>query len=233
MMFEEGQFEVQILDHSGRIQINQLVNENGEYNTRQKELLTRFLRSEEFDLDEEQVNTIVSSIKDWIDPDNEATDFGAEAFYYQALERPHSCRNGPLESLADLLLIRGITKELFYGTTERPGISNYLTVQGGDGRININTASPLVLRALSDRMDEDRAENMVKYRQDEKDLKDPKWYTKVPEMNDIFLDPDLITTKSTYFEILSKASIGPMAKQVRTMVERKEGEVKILSWQVE
>ena len=54
-MFQEGRFEVQIMDHSGRIQINNLVHlegqEKGKYIKGQKELLRRFLGSEQFDLE--------------------------------------------------------------------------------------------------------------------------------------------------------------------------------------
>lgn len=236
-MFDGAHFQVQIKDDSGRIQINQLVNQKGEFNTKQKELLTRFLKSEQFDLEEEEVQVIIDSIKDWIDPDNDVMDLGAESAYYEGLGEPYSSRNAPLESLEELLLIRGMTKEVFYGTEENLGISNHLTVLGseGDGKININTADPLVLRALSDRMDEDRVQNMVKYREEEEDdaLKDPIWYQKVPGMSDVSIDADLITTSSTYFEIKSEGFKGTMSKRVKGAVERKEGTIKILSWRVE
>ena len=234
--FEEGRFEVKIIDHSGRIQVNQLVNQKGEFNTKQKALLTRFLKWEEFGLEEEEVRIVIDSIKDWIDPDNDVMDLGAERSYYQTLEGSYSCRNAPMESLEELLLIRGITKELFYGTKEKPGISDYITIHGSedDGKININTADPLVLRSLSDQMDDDRIENMVEYRMDEgNDLKDAKWYQKVPGMSDVSIDPDLITTSSIYFEIRSKGFKGAMTREVKGMVERKEGALKILSWRVE
>ncbi len=235
-LFEEGRFEVQIIDHSGRIQVNQLVNEKGEFNTKQKELMTRFLGSEEFGLDEEEVRIVIDSIKDWIDPDNEVMDLGAESAFYQALEEPYSSRNAPLESLEELLLIRGISRELFYGTREKPGISEYLAVHGneGGGEININTTDPLILRSLSDGIDDDRVQDMVNYRMDEgNDLMDAKWYQKVPGMSDVSIDSDLITTSSIYFEIRSKGFKDAMSKQVKGMVERKEGALKILSWSVE
>ena len=50
-------------DHSGRIQINNLVDQNGEMNTEQKDLLTEFLRQEEFGLDFETVSNLINSIK--------------------------------------------------------------------------------------------------------------------------------------------------------------------------
>ena len=240
-LFDEGRFLLEIADLSGRIQINQLVHQTGdnkgEYKEEQKNLLTRFLSSEEFNLDDDEVVDIIDAIKDWIDnPDtDDVTGWGgAEDSYYQALTKPYPCKNAPLEFLEELLLVRGITKELFYGTEEKPGISLYLSAHGDDGKININTADPLVLRALSDQIDEDLAEDMVAYREDEENvLSDPGWYQDVPGMIDVSIDPTLLTTLSTYFEITSEGLKGSMSKRTKGVVERKEGKLQVLSWKVE
>ena len=182
-MFENGRFEVRIIDYSGKIPINSLV-EGEKYEA----LLTRFLSLEVFGLGSEDVGNLVDAIKDWVDPDDEVTKFGAENGYYQALDRPYSCKNAPLDSVEELLFVKGITKELFYGTREKPGISGYLTVYG-NGRININTADPLVLRSLSDQIDQEMVEEMVAYREDEKnDLNDPAWYKNVPGMSHVSMN---------------------------------------------
>jgi general secretion pathway protein K len=230
-MFEEGRFVIEIMDHSGKIQINKLVDENGNYNNTQKDLLTRFLNSTKFGLEPEEAAMIIDSIKDWIDQDDD-TDFGAENAYYQALDKPYACKNGPLDYLEELLLIRGITKELFYGREDQPGIRQYLSIYG-DGKININTADPLVLMALSDQMDEDMVQNMIAYRMDEgNNLQDLQWYKQVPEMSHVAIDPHLITTVSTHFEVRSEGFKGSMHKGVRGMVERKDGSLRVLSWQI-
>ncbi len=233
-LFGEGRFLIEIADLSGRIQINQLVEQNGNYNDTQKGLLMRFLGFPEFDLDPEEVKNIVDAIKDWIDPDNDITDFGAEDSYYRALETPYPCKNAPFEFLEELLRVRGVTKELFYGTEERPGISPYLSTYGDDGKININTAAPLVLRALSDQIDEDLAEDMVAYREDEdNDLSDSTWYKRVPGMGDVSIPDSLLTISSKYFEITSEGLKGSMSKRTKGVVERKEGKLQVLSWKVE
>jgi general secretion pathway protein K len=60
---------------------------------------------------------------------------------------PYRARNANLDSTAELLQIRGITPELFYGADGRPGLRDVITVRSV-GQININTAGPLVLRGL-------------------------------------------------------------------------------------
>jgi len=236
-IFEEGRFVVEITDLSGRIQLNHLVKPQDDgtwgYNEKQKQLLKRFLSSQEFDLEPEDVDDIIDAIRDWIDPDDYQTEFGAENSYYQSLEPSYSCRNGSFKELEELLLVKGITKELFHGTMEKPGISKYLSVYG-DGKININTADPLVLASLHDEIDEERAQEMVAYREDEEnDLSKPGWYKTALGTNEgIIIAQELITTGSTHFKISSEGFKETISKQVTGIVERKRQEktLTILSW---
>jgi type II secretory pathway component PulK len=58
---------------------------------------------------------IADAILDWIDPDDDPREQGAERDYYAALPHPYAPRNGPLASIDELLLIRGVTPALLYG----------------------------------------------------------------------------------------------------------------------
>jgi DNA uptake protein ComE-like DNA-binding protein len=55
---------------------------------------------------------VAEAIIDWRDPDENPGANGAESAAYQA----YRCKNGPFESLEELLLVRGVTPELFYGS---------------------------------------------------------------------------------------------------------------------
>ena len=231
MLFDnDGMFQLEIIDLAGKIPVNRLINQDGKYNTKEKEILTRLLSMPRFNLEQDKVEDIVDSIKDWIDKDDESTRFVAENSYYQTLDRPYSCRNAPLESLEELLLVKGITRELFYGTDDISGISNYLTIHG-DGKININTADPVVLKALSGDIDDDMVNEMVAYREDEEnDLNSPEWYKTALGTNEPIIDPDLITIKSEYFEIRSKGIDGSRSREIRATVKRKGKSLTVLSW---
>ncbi len=233
-MFEEGWFVVEISDLSGRIQINQLVDMNGKVVEAQRALLERFLGSEEFGMDPDAVANLVDAIKDWIDADDEVTRFGAENGYYRSQETPISCGNGPLEFLSEMLLIRGMTKEIFYGTKEKPGIAQYLSVCG-DGRININTAPPQVLKALAEGIDDEMIQEMLAYRMDENnDLANPGWYQGITGLGLAPIDPSLVSTSSFCFEIKSTGIKDSMRKVVTGSVSReKDNEIRILSWKIE
>ncbi|MDB6039310.1 MAG: comEA protein [Verrucomicrobiales bacterium] len=58
---------------------------------------------------------IAAAIIDWRDSDSNVTPNGAEAEYYSALRPPYLPRNGPFETLRELLMVRGVTRELFMG----------------------------------------------------------------------------------------------------------------------
>jgi hypothetical protein len=58
---------------------------------------------------------VADAILDWIDEDDEPREYGAEIEYYGSLNPPYSPRNGPLLSVEELLLVRGVTPEAFFG----------------------------------------------------------------------------------------------------------------------
>ncbi len=62
--------------------------------------------------------------------DDEVTGAGAEGAYYAGLQRPYTAKNAPLDCIEELLMVKGVTRELFYGTGESPGLAQCLTVFG-------------------------------------------------------------------------------------------------------
>lgn len=62
-------------------------------------------------LTEDDANSIV----DWIDTDEEARSGGAESQYYSALSPSYRAKNGPLDSIEELLLVKGITPDKLFG----------------------------------------------------------------------------------------------------------------------
>ncbi len=61
--------------------------------------------------------TIIDSILDWRDPDNESQINGAESDdFYLRLDPPYYAKNGPIDDLSEMLLIKGMTPEIFWGS---------------------------------------------------------------------------------------------------------------------
>jgi general secretion pathway protein K len=134
--FGPGQYSYRISDEEARINVNAAAPER----------LDRLLQA--MGLEKNARDTIVDSVQDWRDANEEHRLNGAESEdYYLKLPLPYRSRNGNLESLVELRQIKGVTDELYAGTSERLGLAEVLTVRS-TGQININTTSPLVLRAL-------------------------------------------------------------------------------------
>jgi type II secretory pathway component PulK len=55
------------------------------------------------------------AILDWVDEDDEPRPLGAESETYSVLSSPYSCANGPIDSIDELLLVRGVTPLLLFG----------------------------------------------------------------------------------------------------------------------
>jgi competence ComEA-like helix-hairpin-helix protein len=58
---------------------------------------------------------IVAAIQDWRDPDHAARPSGAEAEYYAGLRIPYLPRNGPVQTVRELSIVRGIPRDLLFG----------------------------------------------------------------------------------------------------------------------
>lgn len=227
-LFDEGYFKASIEDESGKIPINRLVS-GSDYVLSVRDALIRLLSLPDFNLQPQQVTDIVAAIKDFLDPDMEAS--GAE----KGMPESAGCKNGPLDSLEELLQVKGITEKLFYGYGEKPGIASFLTVYG-EGKININTAPGAVLKALAAEITDDAVARMEEYRKIESNkLYDLSWYRNLPGLSGVNFDQDLVDVRSSVFRITATGHYGKMTQTVTGVVERGGASkgMKILLWKVD
>ena len=137
-------------------------------------------------VDASEISVVSDSILDWIDPGDDPGLGGAESDYYQGLAVPYYAKNAPIDDLAELLLIKGVTPEMYWGsnstnhipsvfqhklglghapgqTPDYPfGLVDLFTPISG-GRTNINTADANVLQMIPG-VDAATAENIIKQR---------------------------------------------------------------------
>ena len=139
---EHGSITYTIRDENGKISIN----------SASKDTLDKLLRYSGVEGKIER-STISDSILDWIDTDKNHRLNGAEDDYYRTQNPPYYAKNGPIETIDELLKIRGVTEEILYGSEEndeenkKKGIANLLTVYK-ISTVNPNTASEEVLNIL-------------------------------------------------------------------------------------
>jgi general secretion pathway protein K len=115
------------------------------------EILVRAL--EAFFVERGVEDSPVDRILDWIDSDDESRPNGAESDFYQQMDVPYGCKNGPMDSIEELLMIPGITPDVYWGDPQQDQLPlpELLTVHGHRrGKINVNTAEREVLHALGE-----------------------------------------------------------------------------------
>lgn len=141
---DQGFLTGQITDEQGLFNLNNFgVTDTKKY----QEYITIFERllSNLDGVDPYLAKTLAPAIRDWIDTDSEPTPYdGAEDSYYLQQTPPYRPANRPLQSVSELLAIKGMTPELYRKL--RPYVSalpEYPTA------INVNTAPEPVLEALS------------------------------------------------------------------------------------
>lgn len=227
-LFNNGSFIVRIEDEKGKIPLNKLVT-GSTVNNDIKEVLLRLLKQKEFDLEEAKAAEIVDAIIDWMDDNEEITGMGAESSYYSSLSVPYTAKNAPLDCIEELLMVKGMTSELFGGTTKTPALAQFLTIYG-TGVISINTAPKMVLRALSPEITDELADRIDEYRKNENnDLSSVDWYKNASGMGGITVKAGLIdVAKSNYFKIYTTGVSDKMKQNIIGVLQRSP--FKIMSW---
>ncbi|MEA2101539.1 MAG: type II secretion system minor pseudopilin GspK [Thermodesulfobacteriota bacterium] len=139
-------FSGTLTDESSKIDINSIVKADGTRDEFRIQELKRLFYILEIDITQPELADLMDALVDWLDPDAE-TAFGAENPYYESLESPYVCKDGPMDSIEEILLVRGMKPGYFYGTDDREGIKAFITVDT-KGMINLNTASDEVIFSI-------------------------------------------------------------------------------------
>jgi general secretion pathway protein K len=131
-----GEFTYRITDEEARVNIN----------TAAPDRVDRLLSA--LGIEKRDRDIINDSLQDWKDSDSLSRPNGAESEdYYLRLPVPYRARNTQIQDVRELLQIRGITPEVYWGTPGKPGLADFVTVVSRD-TVNMNTASVPVLKAL-------------------------------------------------------------------------------------
>ncbi len=142
-----GVFRARLVDEGGKININRV----------SEEALRRIFTN--LGIEGARRDTLVDAIMDWRDEDELHRANGAENDYYASLAPAYTAKNGPLDSVDDLLWIKGMTRELFFGHSEWTGsipdqprgivLRDIFTIDSPIDRVNLRTASAEVIHALA------------------------------------------------------------------------------------
>jgi len=129
MAFGNGLISYTVEDESGKIPLNVISLARG------RQIFSKLL--EYIGMKEgAEKDTIIDSAIDWVDKDDLHQLNGAENDYYQGLDPPYDCKNGRFDLLEELLLVQGVTKDIF--DKLHPLITVFVN---GRGAFNESTAS--------------------------------------------------------------------------------------------
>ena len=154
-------------------------NERGKYdlNTIPDNLLRNLVSS--LGVGEKERDIITDSILDWRDKNDLHRINGAEDDYYESLPNPYPCKDGPFDTIEELMLVRGVTPSIFYGsyvtsegkegeekkTVWQKGLVDLVTVYSHSGRVDVNTAPREVLMSIPG-LGQEGAEKIIEARLD-------------------------------------------------------------------
>ncbi|MFC1736004.1 type II secretion system minor pseudopilin GspK [Candidatus Hydrogenedentota bacterium] len=157
---EEGLVSVEISDEDGKLNLNLLQLPPSGGASQGIQTFQGLLESLDVVTEDEiEPQALTAALVDWIDNDDEpameSADPDTETYYYQDLEVPYRCKNGPLDTIRELLLVKGFTRRIVYGDDDTPGLNKYVTVHGArDGAMNINTMEEELIEAWFNQMGE-------------------------------------------------------------------------------
>jgi len=211
-----GEFSYTLTDEEARLNLNAATPD------RVDRLLTAV------GLDKSVRDVINDSLQDWKDADDLHRINGAESEdFYLKLPVPYRARNGALQDTAELLQIRGVTREIYTGERGHQGLADLVTITGRN-TVNINTAREPVLKALG--LSDAEVESITQTR-----ARGP--YTAVPGQ---FVGRGLAVGSATFRIEAEGLMAGEPRARIVTVVQRRSGQptgparpavrVVVLSW---
>jgi general secretion pathway protein K len=179
----------------------------------------------------DSISVVSDSILDWIDTDDAQRLAGAESDYYQGLAPAYHAKNAPLDDLSELLLVKDVTPEMYYGpnstnvfVSQRPqrpklglghapgeipeysfGFVDVFTPISA-GLININTAGTNVLQIIPG-IDAQIAATIIQHRAGPDGIEgtgDDEPYRSLGELATAGVNPQIIPQLGNYCTVRSQ-----------------------------
>ena len=239
---DHGLMQVTINDAQGRINVNALgaefISQNGQqlsgvakYSVEQKRFI-RFLQTIEIEEDEyistAEAEAILEAVKDWVDADSQATGYGgAEADYYSQLDYVITPSDGPMISVSELMLIKGMTPALYQG------LLPFVSALDASAELNVLTMSTTIARVIN------QPDQLVPLSFDDAELLIDDIATGEIESVDDFIALPVIDTlvgknsrgavnldrkglgiASSFFELDTTITVGEHVRRGRSLIER-------------
>ena len=204
---DEGKMQAVVEDLQGRFNLNNLKSKEDPWYG----LFQRLLRVLEMD------ETLADAVIDWVDADLDVSgNRGAEDPDYLSLDPPYRSANQAFSSVGELIWVSGFDDAAI--KTLEPFVSALPT---GNAKININTAHPAVLRALSPTTLNEAAADALVLGRGEQGYSDTGEFLAASELagQGDRIAP-MIDIASQFFEVRSRAEFGRLSGALYTLLQK-------------
>jgi general secretion pathway protein K len=194
-----------IEDLQGRFNINNLIGNDGredEYARRQFERLLVMVEADP---------GLAGAVIDWLDPDTELRfPTGGEDVVYSDHDPPYRTANSMITSSSELMAVAGFDRDTYRR------LAPYVTVLPAGTKLNVNTASDVVLASLSDNLDLGTAASMIEERGDAE-------FIDIGATFEGLVEPDVlqeIDGVSDHFLLTATVTLGSNQLTMRSVLQR-------------
>jgi general secretion pathway protein K len=196
------------------------------------------------------ISEVSDSVLDWIDADDITRPAGAESDYYLGLTPSYYAKNAPMDSIEELLLVKGVTHKMFYNDSssgssghqlgfghkidEEPdyafALKDVFTAYSS-GKINILTADPNVLQLIPG-LDTAAAQQIESARSSDPPARNIQQLLSAAGINAQATGQlmNYVSVIGNTYEIKATATIGPMSHEYTAVVYRAGPSVHVVSF---
>ena len=192
-------------DLQGRFNLNNLVDANGKENKIFVEQFERLLTNLDAD------PALAGAVVDWLDPDtNQRFPTGGEDDAYSDADPPYRTANSNITSTSELMAVAGFDRDTYRR------LAPYIAVLPTGTKLNVNTASDVVLASLSPMIDIATATSLVEQRGEAE-------FVDIDGTFAGLVDPDMlrqIDGVSEHFLLTATVTLGKNQLTLRSVLQR-------------
>lgn len=226
----DGAVTLDILPEKGRLNVNTLSDREWE------ELL------DQTGVPEDRWPELIDCFQDWVDKNDEHHLNGAESDdpFYE--DRGYQCKNAPVDTVDELLMIKGFSRAVVYGGRDPEiedavysGIAKHLTAWG-DGKLNVNTASRETLMIKLADADEFLIDDILELRkgEDGEAGTEDDGIENLNEIPNIGDYAQLLTTRDvTFVRVVSIGDVGGVQCGIWCILEVDKQKQQVIYWREE
>ena len=200
-----GAIKGRLEDLQARFNLNNLIGSDGKESELARRQFERLLVSVEAD------PALAGAVVDWLDPDTEQRfPSGGEDVVYSDAEPPYRTANSMITSTSELMAVAGFDRDIYRR------LAPYITVLPAGTKLNVNTASDVVLASLSDDIDLATATSMVEERGDAE-------FVDIDATFEGLVEPDVlqeIDGVSEHFLLTATVTLGSNQLTMRSVLQR-------------